>query len=138
MSMVHDNRIKGYRVDFEAQILTMNTIYYNHANETIENTDVVFAGYLTHVFNHVTKDNIIFDIEEYPIHLFLEYEYELLKANKNYGWPVFYNDENGLSEFLQSNQYKVFQISSSCGLCGWVLAKQMDIIVDEQPFNSTR
>ena len=94
MSMVHDNKIKGYNVDFETQILTMNTIYYNHTNKTIENTNVVFTGHLTHVFNHVAKDNIIFDIEECPIHLFLERESELLKVNKNYGWPVSYRDKN--------------------------------------------
>jgi len=136
MSMVHDNIIKAYKVDFEALTLTMNTLYYDHTNKIIENTDIIFTGYLTHIFDHASEQNIIFDILECPIHLFLKRESELLNDNKNYGWPISYKTENELVEFLQTNEYKIFEVASSCGLCGWVLAKQMDIAIDKQPFST--
>jgi|GEM_PF-284770 len=137
MSMVHDNIIKSYCVDFEAESLVMKTEFYNHTDKNIENTHIVFTGYMTHIFDNETKNSIIFDIEEYPLHLFLERESELLKDKKNYGWPIVYKTKNELVEFLQTHNYKIFEVASSYGLCGWVLAKEMDIVVQKQPFAPT-
>jgi hypothetical protein len=133
--MIHDNIIRSYCVDFEAETIVIKTIFYNHANAVVENTDIIFTGYLTHLFNNEVKDSIIFDITEYPLHLFLEREAELLKDNKNYGWPISYKTKNELVEFLQSYEYKVFEVDSSYGLYGWVLAKKMDVVIDEQPLH---
>ena len=138
MSMVHDNLITSYCVDFEAETLVMKTFYHDHFDKNIENTDIIFTGYLTHMFGNETKGSIIFDIEEYPLHLFLERESELLKDNKNYGWPISYKTESELVEFLQTHNYKIFEVASSYGLCGWVLAKEMDIVVQKQPFTPTK
>jgi hypothetical protein len=134
MSKVHDNIIKAYRVDFEVLTLTMNTLYYGHTNKIIENTDIIFTGYLTHIFGAAHEQNIIMDIEEWSIHQFLEHKSELLNDNKNYGWPISYKTENELIKFLQTNKYKIFEVASSFGLCGWVFAKQMDIVIDKQQF----
>ena len=138
MSTIHDNIIKSYCVDFEAETIVIKTIFHNHMDKTIENTDIIFTAYLTHIFGNETKDSIIFDIKEYPLHLFLERESELLKDNQSYGWPIFYKTENELVEFLQTHDYKIFEVASSYGLCGWVLAKQMDIIVNKQSFIPTK
>ena len=137
MSMLHDNIIKSYCVDFEAETIMLKTIFHNYTDKIIENTDVIFTGYLTHNFGHECKGSVIFDINEYPLNLFLEQEAELFEDNKNYGWPILYKTENELIEFIQANKYKVFEVASSYGLFGWVFAKQMDIVIDRQPFNPT-
>ena len=134
MSMVHDNIIKSYVVDFEAETIAIKTVFYNHTNKIIENTDIIFMGYLTHLFSNETKNSIIFDILEYPLNSFLERESEVLRKNKSYGWPIRYRNESELVEFIQSHEYKIFDVASSYGLCGWIIAKKMGVLVDEQPF----
>ena len=129
MSMVHDNIILSYQVDFEANIMTLKTRYDN--GDICENTDVVFTDYLTHMFEHVLKGSTIFDITECQINLFVKRESELLKKNKNYGWPIFYETRYGLIKFLKTHGYKIFEISSSDGLNGYVFAKQLSITTVE-------
>jgi hypothetical protein len=131
MSIVHDNIIKSYLVDFEKETLIFKTQY-----EAQENTDVIFTGYLTHIFCCEIKNNIIFDIKEHPLNEFLKDEQELLEKQKNSAWPVSYDTTADLLNYLQVNKYKAFFVSSSLGLSGWVLAKQMDIITKQlQPPN---
>jgi len=132
MSMVHDNIIKGYSVDFDAETLILKTLY--QADEILENTDVVFTGYLAHDFDHVVKYNIIFDINEWPLSLYLERERDMLEKARKYGWPISYKTESELIGFFQVNGYKVYLIGSSCGLSGFVLAKNMNIIVNGERF----
>jgi len=77
MSMVHDNIIKSYCVDFDLEMFVMKTVFYTN-DEVVEKTDVIFNGYFTHNFGNECKGSVIFDIEEYPLELFLEQEHELL------------------------------------------------------------
>ena len=43
MSMVHDNMILSFNVDFEAETLTLFTEY--HSDRLHEKTAIIFAGY---------------------------------------------------------------------------------------------
>ena len=133
MSMVHDNIITSYIVDFENEQLVMKTVYY-HNGVISENTDVIFKSYFTHMFNNEFKGSIIFDIEECSLNHFIENERELIEDNRNYCWPIVYKTDNAtleLSEFIQKNGYKIFDINSSYGLYGWVISKEVEIIVTE-------
>jgi hypothetical protein len=130
MSQVHDNEILAYRVDFEHERLILKTRYF-HNGSIVELTDVVFSGYLTHMFNHECKGSVLFDIEECPLSNFLEREHAMLEENRNYAWPITYRAEDThaeLTSFMRENGYKAFEVSSSYGLYGWVLAKRMDVI----------
>lgn len=123
MSIVHDNIIQSYLADYETDTLTIKTL--RCTDKIKEKTNVIFAGYLAHTFDTAMKDSIIFDIQEYPLNSFLREELNLISKQKCFGWPVLYETENELVEFFQTHGYKVFEISSSYGLCGWVFAKQM-------------
>jgi len=125
MSMVHDNIIKSYSVDFEAEALTLKTLY--QTDKIFEKTNIVFTGYLVHDFEHAMKGSIINDIFECPPNMFLERESDLLRKNKSFGWPIFYKNENELVNFLQDHGYKIFEVFSSLGLSGFILAKHMEI-----------
>ena len=127
MSFIHDNTIQSYNVDFEAEMLTIKTLY--HTDKIIEKTDVVFMGYLAHSFDHEMKNSIIFDIEEYPFNLFFEENSLFLQERKDYGWPILYPTENELIKFFKTHDYKIFEVCSSLGLSGWIFAKQMEIII---------
>jgi len=133
MSMVHDNVILRYNVDFEKEIMIIGTSYYsNRVGEKVihELTDIVFSGCIAHIFYNEMKDSVIFDIEEVPMNNFLNKEKDMLDAKRKAGWPIYYEDKEELAGFLQNNNYKAFCIMSSVGLSGWVLAKNMEFITD--------
>ena len=129
MSIVHDNTIQSYTVDFETDTLIIKTLHCT--DKTQEKTNVIFTDYLAHTFDGEMKGSIIFDIREYQLEHFLREELNMMREQRRFGWPMYYKTENELIEFFQTNGYKVFEISSSYGLCGWVFAKQMDFIADE-------
>ena len=132
MSLIHDNAILSYQVNFETETLILKTQYY--IGDTCENTDVVFTGYLNHIFYDIASENqnIVFDIEEYPMNRFLEHEFELLEKRNNYCWPLSHKNMDEVINFFQSNAFKVYSIDSSCGLWGFVIAKEMDVVVTPQ------
>jgi hypothetical protein len=136
MSKVHDNTIKKYLVDFENERLVIETNYLNDTQylELIhDETSIVFTGYLTHFFSDEQKNSIIFDIQELDISDFIRVEHEILEKRKDYGWPICYRTpddfKDELMTYLQTNHYKIFCISSSVGLNGWVIAQKMDFIM---------
>ena len=42
-------------------------------------------------------------------------------------WPIDYNTEQELIDFLITNKYKYIEINSSYGMFGWVIAKSYEI-----------
>ena len=126
MSMVHDNVIKSYQINFEDETLIFRTQY-----GTEETTDVIFTSYLAHIFHCEMKDSIIFSIEEHPVDDFLKDERETLEKRKGCAWPIMYDTTDDFLNYLQIHSYKAFFLSSTLGLFGWVLAKQMDITTKE-------
>jgi len=134
MSWVHDNIILSYNVDLVQEILVIKTKY--HTQEVCEETDVIFKGLLTHDFKHVLQNSMIFDIQEYPIERFIKNSSELIEREKGYGWPFPFFDarekrnKEMLMAYVRAKKYKVFEIMASTGLNGWVMAKQMMIIVN--------
>ena len=126
MSLIHDSIIQSYKVDFEAEALIINATYF--MGEILEKLEVSFEGYLAHAFENEMKGSIVFDIQECPLDLFFKRESALVRERKSFGWPISYETENELIKFLQTHKYKAFEISSSYGLCGWVFAKQMNVV----------
>ncbi|WP_327195502.1 hypothetical protein [Paenibacillus alvei] len=129
MSLVHDNEIISYEVNLKKNRIVLYTEYEN--SNIIENTKIYFYDVLAHFFETQLPGSIIFDIDNYDIHHFIEDNKEILEEQKNYGWPMDYSTINELEEKLMREQYEYFAISSSYGLNGWVLAKKYEIKVIE-------
>lgn len=128
MSQVHDNIISSYHVDFDTEQLVLKTRYY-YSGELQEHTDIVFSGYLVHVFKHALKGSVILDIEECDPIFFYEREREHIQYSRNYAWPFLYKTNDTKAEllaYIQENGYTVFEVSASYGLSGFVLAKEME------------
>lgn len=127
MSLIHDNIITAYQVDFEEERLILKTKYCEGSAHEL--TDVIFSGYFAHTFIHAFKGSILLDIEERSMERFWESEGELLEANRSYAWPIWYQTKHTkeeLTDFLQENDYRIFEISSAYGLSGWVLSRNME------------
>ena len=91
---MHDNIITSYQVDLAEKTLILHS-YNPYKNQT---ESFLASGVLTHSF-------------------------EELEAKKQYCWPIYFEDIQSLQLFLIRNSYRYIRISSSYGLCGWILAK---------------
>lgn len=123
---IHDAIITKYTVDFKLKELE---IYYE--NEKGKQFIIEFSDYLAHNFEDVIIENIIFDIEEITIEKFIEDNRKFLENKLLFGFPILIQhieDVNDLKEILEKKQYKVFEISSSTGLNGFIVAKNLKVL----------
>lgn len=123
MDNIHDNEIVKYSVDFIKKEIVIKTL--NEKNETIK---ILFQNVLVYCFEKEMPNSIIFDIEKFEIEKLIEENIELLKENKDYAWPpIAYNNTKGLVEQLKTEQYNYYTIEATIGLCGWIVAKKVQI-----------
>ena len=118
---LHDNRVLRYCADFEAHPLHMDT-----QTEAGEKVSVHFTGLLAHRFENVIQDNILFGMDEITVGGFFEQYKDLLDGTIPYGFPACCGIEE-LRERMEREHIRVFVIDSSLGLCGFVLAQEVEL-----------
>ena len=111
---LHDNRVLRYCADFEAHTLHMDT-----QTEAGEKVSVRFTGLLAHWFENVIQDNILFGMDEITVDGFFQQYPDLL------GGPICSIEE--LRKRMEREHIRVFVIDSSLGLCGFVLAQEVEL-----------
>jgi hypothetical protein len=124
---VHDNNVYAYSVLCERRQIVLYTEYRDGGAE--EYTDVLFSGVVAHHFEDVMSGNILFGIEEVDVAQLVSEWSDLFGRRKNYGWPdvIEYKDADDLISILRQRGIKGFDIGSSFGLGGWVLATKLDV-----------
>ena len=118
---LHDNRVLRCCADFEGHTLRIDT-----QTEAEEKVSVLFTGLLAHWFENVIQDNILFGVEEITVDAFFEQYKDLLDGTIAYGFPACCSIEE-LRERMDREKIRVFVIDSSLGLCGFVLAQEMEL-----------
>ena len=116
---MHDDYIAAYSVNLEEKNIIIQT--YNKIKK--KHSKICFSEVLTHSFRCIIDYNIIMDIQECEISTFCRDNHEKLIKMQGYCWPVDYQTEEELIDFLRTNNYKYIRINSSYGMSGWVLAK---------------
>jgi hypothetical protein len=126
---VHDNVLVSYEVRCEARVITLRT-EYRTANKPTEFTNVIFEGVQGYRFENDAFGNIIFGLETVPAeHLLAEFAADISEAYRMAGSPGPWAANLGsAAEYLRERDIKGFTLSSSYGLSGWVLAKEMSIV----------
>jgi hypothetical protein len=126
---VHDNLLVSYEVRCEARIITLRT-EYRQTNKPTEFTNVVFEGVQGYRFEDDAFGNIIFGVEPVTVeYLLTEFGADISESYRMAGSPgPWAADLGSASEYLRERGIKGFTLSSSCGLSGWVLAKEMSIL----------
>jgi hypothetical protein len=120
MRSIHDNRVIGYTVDHEQRMLILRTEF-----EGREHTDVVFDGVLAYFLENDNFSNVLFSIAEVPLTQLLHEQRELFENGTRFAWPGPWNTSSqAASDYLGKHSGRAFVISSSFGLCGWVIAKE--------------
>lgn len=118
---IHDNVLLSYTVDSAERRITLQTLYNQK-----ERTDVVFSGVLAYHFEGDSLRTILFDIYEVSLEQLLGEYAALFERRRNYGWPVLvYGSHDELLQKLRLYDVKAFEVRSSYGLDGFVLAQEL-------------
>jgi hypothetical protein len=121
---VHDNFVYAYAVLIDRRQLILHTEYRD--TEPNELTDVIFLDVIAHHFEHVGDGAILLDVEEVEPEWVVRQEAEVFARGKNYGWPLpDYKDPADLVRRLKDQGLRGYVISSSFGLNGFVLAREV-------------
>jgi hypothetical protein len=123
---VHDNLIKEYCVSSDKKTIFLHTEYKN--GKSNEKTDVVFIGVEAYLFYRDNMQTILFDIIEKGIEEILDEFADEFADGIKYCWPGSWNESiNACNEHLNQQQCRAWIISSSYGMGGFVIAKNMEL-----------
>ena len=118
---IHDSRVISYEVDGERRRIVLHTRF--EERDLVEWTDLIFDGVLAYHFENDNFGNILFGLTEISIPQLVEGSRGLFDDGSKYAWPGPWNESPDASVlYLESKGAKAFEISSSYGLCGWVVA----------------
>jgi hypothetical protein len=125
----HDWYLLGYSVECESRRVVVHVDSYHDRPET-QHVDVVFEGVVAHHFENVLSGNIIFDVKETSPRVVVESYAWLFDRLANYGYPDIgarWNGRDELISLLEARGSRGFEIDSSYGAWGFVLANSISL-----------
>jgi len=136
---VHDNLLVSYEVRCDTRTILLRT-EHRVKNKPTEFVDVIFKGVQGYRLENDAFGNIIFDVETVAIDQFLkEHGTEISESYRIAGSPGPWalNLETASGHLLEQG-IQGFILSSSYGLSGWVLAREISIFPAQQGFPADR
>jgi len=138
---IHDNLLVSYEVQCEARTITLRTECRVPGKPT-EFINVILDGVEGYSFQNDAFGNIILSLDAVPLeYLLKEFGAEIRESYRVGGSPgPWAANLESASEYLRDRGVKGFILSSSYGLSGWILAKEMSVLNAEQdvPAGQTR
>jgi hypothetical protein len=125
---IHDHSLLEYRVDLANRRITLITLPEKALSQPgIEPLITVFEGREGHHFDAVSSGVIFLDIEETPLAEFIKsHQIEFDASAKAVGAPSWWSGSLGEAEaYLAARSVHAFEIHSSYGFSGWVLATEV-------------
>jgi hypothetical protein len=134
---VHDNLLVSYEVQCDARTILLRT-EHRVKNEPTEFVNVIFKGVEGYRFENDAFGNIVFDVETIAIDQFLkEHGREISESYRMAGAPgPWAANLETASGHLLVQAIQAFILSSSYGLSGWVLAREISIFPAKQSLPS--
>jgi len=125
---IHDNYVVSYTVLCEKKEIIIHTEFRDQG-EPFEKTEIKFSGVLAYQFTGDNLNTILFSVEEIAIEDALQkYNVEFQEGIK-YCWPGPWNEspETAL-KYFKNRHSKVWEISSSYGMGGFVIGNKFEYI----------
>jgi len=129
---VHDNLLVSYEVQCEGRTITLRT-EYRQSDKPTEFTNVIFEGVQGYSFQNDAFGNIIFDLESISVDALLaQFGAEIAESHRMGGSPgPWAASLDSAKMYLSEREIRGFLLSSSYGLSGWILAKEMSLLNGE-------
>src|SRR5436309_1363107 len=130
---IHDNLLVSYEVRCKERAITLRT-EHRAENKPSEFTNVIFDGVEGYRFENDAFGNIIFDVETTPVaRLLTKYGAQISESYRVAGAPgAWAADLTYAPQHLVEQGVQGFILCSSVGLSGWVLAKKMSIVPEDE------
>ena len=125
MESFHDNEIIRYEVNLREREVIIYTQIRKDSN-TIR-FKIVFSNVIAHLFENELSGSIILELRKDSLGDFIRENKEILNRRREFLWPVDYDTFEELQEILLDAGYSYYSIISSYGLCGWILAKTVQV-----------
>jgi len=124
MKSFHDYHLTGYEVDGQRRELRLNLAWlYLEGDKSLQPECLVFSGVEDYFFEHDLGVNVVYSIEEVPLLTHLEANASYFQEEAKWGWPRFWRGSVSKTiDQLRAKDAKCFELSSSYGLSGWVIA----------------
>jgi hypothetical protein len=125
---VHDHSLLEYRVDLiNSRIVLITLPEAARTQADVRPVQTVFEGREAHHFDAVSTGAILFDIDEASLSEFLaSHRDEFDKGHKSVGAPSWWRGTVAEAlAYLTARGVRAFEISSSYGFSGWVLATEI-------------
>lgn len=120
MIPIHDNLFRRYSVDGESKTIVLHTEPCEDGEPFV---DVIFTGVVAYQFEGDALSNILFGIEQATPSDYNDVGKLLAEQHRLYGvMPRWDMASETLEQFCESNRVKLFNIHSSYGLGGWIIA----------------
>jgi len=127
---VHDNHLVAYSVLAPEKKIVLQTEFRDR--EPHEFTDIVFEDVLAYHFENDLFGTIIFDVAEVDLAALLKEHATMFEYGWRYGWPRGWESQKEeIGAFVRRLEMRAFELSSSYGMSGWVIAKRMAKIKKE-------
>jgi hypothetical protein len=131
---IHDNLLISYEVQCESRTILLRT-ECRTKNQTTKFINVVFNGVQGYRFENDAFGNIVLDLEPVAIDQFVaEYGAGIVASYKMAGSPgPWAKNLDAASLHLHAQKIQAFILSSSFGLSGWILAREMTVFSADPP-----
>ena len=122
---IHDHTLLGYRVllgDAEVVLRTMPD--QRASQEPGFPREIIFGGCAAHHFENASEGTILGWLLEVPLEKFIFERAALFdEGYRRSGWPPWWRGSvQGALEHLKQRRIHAYEITSSYGLYGWVMA----------------
>jgi hypothetical protein len=124
---IHDSLLVGYSVNSETRDLILSL--QPHQGSTPSPFTVVFHGTMAHRFEWPLLPAILFGITPVNVDSMLMETWPFIERGfRACGWPGPWADTLANAQnFARTAVLQAFEVDSSYGLSGWVLARDMEI-----------
>ncbi len=124
MINVHDKKNINYMINIDDENSFLKLV--SKKDYVIE--ELIFDNFLLNNFTNFNNyQNVLSTLKEEDINKFLKLNQAYLEESLNYGSPRYLDSISELKEFLKNNDYKVYFLSASFGMNGWILAKDITL-----------
>ena len=126
MKSFHDYWLTGHTVDGEKRLLTFKLSEDPRGTKNPYLAELLFEEVQDYFLEHDLGVNIVYSITEKPLDNFLAENLENFVEQSKWGWPKFWKgDLEKTQTFLSSNHCRIWEMQTSYGLSGWVVATQV-------------
>lgn len=126
---IHDNKLISYTVNERTRQITLQTIF--DEKSPAEPTEVIFRGVEAYFFeDHALSLGTILDgLNEVDPNRLVDGSWALFQKGRAFGWPgPWAETKEKASAFFAANAIRGFEITSSCGMNGWVMARELKLV----------